>query len=573
VSRIFRRIFSIFLTALAFAGATAAHAAPGPIAVTDFVCPIGGERFAQETGYISDLTESWPDGSRPGDEKVDTIVAECPGNGFVFHPRFAYTPAQLGLAETLIASADYRALAGETRLVRLLWLAPRVGRPAGEQYILLIQASWAARNPAERAALMTRIADEGPALIAAARLTGADEFIARRTVINAQREIGRMAEAQQDHDRLAPQTFDMLKADDGHSTIGPFFDLQKLIEAGDRDRWPLQIMPAEWADAICGGARLDNVLGAWQAATSPAACTRHRQRVAATEIQKANLSTLCADLDPMNADVSLITACVTRDRPDISNAKAKFSANPGPEIARCNATIDDDRDAALSAFCTDYYWALEDRIGVLLADDEPARAILCGPESGGPDDDSLGRGCRLALEFRQDRTIRQMLEDPSTLEGRCAAKGPDADIWLVMACFNHRVRKDHALLTDLVSNPAAYDMLCGYYAPFLGDTVPLDGNAYETRCAVATEIRSNMQGLGANPQPAQRAKCVELYIVLPGEGTHFPCASAAAVAANFDESAGKDSRPLASLVRTDAEHIVAASKAQGSPMLPKDMVR
>ena len=194
-------LLAVLIAAAAATGA-AAKASPGPIEVKDFVCPIGGERFAQETGYISDPTESWPDGSRPGDEKVDSIVAECPGNGFVFHPRFTYTPAQLDLAKTLIASADYRALADETRLVRLLWLAPRVGRSAEEQFILLTQASWAAPNAGERTALMTRIVDEGPALIAVADLSGTNGFLARRTLINAQREIGHMKEAQENLDRL-----------------------------------------------------------------------------------------------------------------------------------------------------------------------------------------------------------------------------------------------------------------------------------------------------------------------------------------------------------------------------------
>src|SRR5687767_11674367 len=159
----------------------AAFAAPAPAAESqadpevydqrEFTCPVGGGKFTQDVGYSTYPLVTFPDGSYPGDERIDAQIPVCPDNGLVILPDYEamqapgtdrmiygdYSPAELALLPRLIADPAYDALAPDGRHIQALWLATRLGRPAFTRFTLLQRAGWATTDPALRKRLMTRL--------------------------------------------------------------------------------------------------------------------------------------------------------------------------------------------------------------------------------------------------------------------------------------------------------------------------------------------------------------------------------------------------------------------------------
>ncbi|HEX4848281.1 MAG TPA: hypothetical protein VFV30_09055, partial [Novosphingobium sp.] len=242
----------------------------------EFICPVGGERFRQDTSFPTFPLESYPDGGGPGVEGSDAGLPECPSNGLVLLVPYkheqgdsqeAYTPEEIARLPALIASPEYQALRKDTRAARLVWLAEKLGRPAWQRFHLLQRAAWVARTPEERRRWMTRIANEGEGLAASPGFPPVFAIEVRYYTVNALRELGRFDEASAMLARLRNDALAQRRAERGDQPPNPHVmetldtdslagieELQKAIDLRDDDRFPVSMMGEKWANLVCGDA-------------------------------------------------------------------------------------------------------------------------------------------------------------------------------------------------------------------------------------------------------------------------------------------------------------------------------
>lgn len=114
-----------------------------------YTCPIGGERFLQETQLSASYFRQDLDTRRHGRGPSPWPLPKCPGNGFVlFEPKFS--AADLEQLAPLVASAEYQALAQKAVDRHLAaYLMEKIGRPARAVAYAYLEASWQAETPAE----------------------------------------------------------------------------------------------------------------------------------------------------------------------------------------------------------------------------------------------------------------------------------------------------------------------------------------------------------------------------------------------------------------------------------------
>jgi hypothetical protein len=240
--------------------AGAAHAGtPYPQKMT---CPVGGEPFVFTATASYSTWGSRPDGKPYGSWEFPNPVPECPGNRLVVFAQF--TKDQIKQLEPLLASPEYKALAGETTYYRMLWLAKALKLPNIPDAWLLLQASWQVDGDPERKARYQR---EFVAAVDAEPVKPEDIgwLNDQLRAVNAERELGQFDAAKARIGRLreglsksppAPE-----KADPGGQSADPevarknilaFLDKQALvISRKDAGSEPLELITPRIAARKC----------------------------------------------------------------------------------------------------------------------------------------------------------------------------------------------------------------------------------------------------------------------------------------------------------------------------------
>lgn len=132
--------------AVAVLGMLAVTPAAGAMTVfpMEHTCPLGGERFTQDTVMSGTAFGHYLDGRGFGPIASPWPLVECPGNGFPIY-RHDFSKAELGQLAPLIASDAYQRMRkDETQYWRLGWLLEQLQAPLEEQAAVLRQATWEA---------------------------------------------------------------------------------------------------------------------------------------------------------------------------------------------------------------------------------------------------------------------------------------------------------------------------------------------------------------------------------------------------------------------------------------------
>jgi hypothetical protein len=122
---------------------------------SDFVCPVGGERFTKEgfepprfKGYDVPVRASEFRRFRERDSDEFAEFPECPSNGLPLYREF--TKNELKRLPALLNDPAFIALRKDTQPMRSYWLATRLGNSAETKLVLILPAIELARTLAER---------------------------------------------------------------------------------------------------------------------------------------------------------------------------------------------------------------------------------------------------------------------------------------------------------------------------------------------------------------------------------------------------------------------------------------
>jgi hypothetical protein len=524
-------ISGLFVLLAAPAPAAESQAEPYVFDQREFACPVGGAKFTQDVSYSTFSLVTFPDGSYPGDERIDAEIPVCPDNGLVILPDFAamaapgnnsmiyadYSAAELASLPALIVDPTYAALKPDGRHIQALWLATRLGRPAFTRFNLLQRATWAAVDPALRRRLVARLAEEGPGLIDAADLPDQSRRHYRFFIVNALRELGRFDEALALIDAIERQGPPVRAPVDPDNMYGPDEyapQMRALIAEKDMERYPVRLMPPKWAASACGGEDMRPPYGPLSA-TSKAACKRRAAEQAreAAEIDAAMeeeeklrrnpaaLDRACAATPEAQRRGGLAMACrsVAYER---DKAAGDAMAKDGPRLAAaCEATPEDRRDGALRHGCEQYETVLAVALEGLLVDDDTAYGILC-PEDGivHPVDRAavLDQACTRIRELRHNKDIDRMLADPAALDAKCASLSEDDEFTeLASACLRRAGDIEQAERERIAGDDAAFARKCARFGRRLSEPANYDG--YE-RESDALEYCWSLQDIRERPR-------------------------------------------------------------------------
>jgi hypothetical protein len=605
---------TLFLGLLALVG-TQVHAAEG-FQVRDFTCPVGGARFTQDVGYMSLVLVQFPDGSWLGDDKVDAQIPECPGNGLVLIPDYAhepadgsfvyldYTPAQLAKVTELVASGEYRALLGKGRHERALFLADKLGLPAGTRWELLRRSTWAAVVPAERRRLVERFAAGAPALIEAMGASEDMRRLQRLALANALRELGRFDEAEAilvdivhslpaDADATDPEY-----ARDLQSAVGR---MMEAIEYRDDDRFPVDMAFEKWRNGVCGGGALPPPYGP-RTKNAEAACARHAQRREAMEEEFEQsrklqqdpeaLASACAKTPAEKRDPGLANACREVEWESDEKAGKELARNePRKVAAECEATPEAELEGPMRSACSTFQTILESELETLVVEDDDAYAIVCQDGRSPPDRAGYADlACSSAERERSDREAKRLLADPVALDAKCKSKDGDRSHGLGQACMERGAALDKLEVDRLAGDPKAYTAACAAYEgkepdPYDGEfdkqeylcgqvrdrrdraeieRLSTDPAAYAAACA-AMEAEEEIADYAAykRNRPCLEAKSRRAMAAAKSEDADDDALADDAPAARFavDEGIFGDDSGLRQAARDFARRIVAKAKA------------
>lgn len=470
----------------------------------EFTCPVGGAKFTQDVGFSTYPLVTFPDGSYPGDDRIETEIPICPENGLVLIPDFVamnapgtsrmiyseYSSAELARLPALIGDPAYSALKADGRHVQALWLATRLGRPALVRFMLLQRATWAATDPGLRKRLVERFVAEGPALIEAADMPDHGMRRVRYYIVNALRELGRFDEALALIDSIERGGPPVPAPADPDSLYGPgdyASRMRAVIAAKDMDRFPVALMPDKWAASVCGGEAMPPPYGP-PSATTRAACARRATEQARRNAQAESEAESL--VDDMEQD-QLAGAALAKDGPKLA--------------AACESTPQSERDGPLQSACITYEGLLESALAEAMSKDDSAFAILCPGEGFEHPDDrasSLEVTCDGAVRWRDSLAAERLLADPAALDARCAAV-PDRerDGPLGEACQKRSWAIEEAALKRVADDPKAFASRCGRFARAL--SVPDDYSGTEgDELRYCRRIKDVRDGNGPRP-PAE----------------------------------------------------------------------
>lgn len=496
--------------------------------VKSFTCPLTGKPFTQDVGYSTFPLVTFPDGSYPGDEKIDTQIPVCPADGLVILPDFSpplsevqamsdtltytrYTKAELARLPALMAGPAYAALKADGRYAQAHWLATQLGRPVFDRFTMLQRATWAAVDPALRRKLVERLVSEGPALIAASDRPAPYKRYLQLYIVNGLRELGRFDEAITLLDAMDREAAAALAKDEVEDAEVSTGEMRTVIAAKDMDRFPVGLMPSKWANAICNDDR-DMPPPYTRTATTKAACaTREAERKrSAREDEDAfaeldrwrkdvdGLDKACAATPEDKRSKGLQMGCESRQARRDETEAAEFVKDGGRAAAACEAAREDEHEGVLLYACMDYGIVLEEELGRALADDDLAWSIICpkGDNEGYSYPDRwhiASSGCRNARETRKNRAVEAMLADPAKIDATCAMTPEEKMHGLLFsACLERNSRRRTETIEQLATKPADFDQMCARYAKTnsAGNDVFIKEDEQEV-CRRAWRLREN----------------------------------------------------------------------------------
>ncbi|RNF83285.1 hypothetical protein [Montanilutibacter psychrotolerans] len=512
------RALSVGLLALATIAPWASRGAPSDAATFDvrqFVCPLSGETFSQDVGYAAMPLVQFADGSWLGDHLVDAQIPECPRDGLVLIPDYAnadqaqslpyleYSLDQLMQLHDLLGSDAYRKLRHSSRHERAQWLATQLGMPAQTRMQLLVRASWATTDRADRRRLVTRIADEGPTLIEAFTTPEAEKRTARLLVANALREMGRFADANTLLDSMLasiPADANVTDPDNTQALVGTISGLQEAIAHRDDDRFPVDLSSAKWAASVCNGGDLPPPYGPITTNAKAACERRQRDRQSREDsLQETirlgetpeELERQCRTTPAGQQTPGLARACELAQGVRDERVGHELVVHQARQVAAdCEATPAQERNGPLGSACFSYETALQFALANVLIDDNAAYAIICADDELPEDRAGFATlACSTAQSDRLDRAIEKLLAAPASLDAACAAT-PERDrgLELNLACHRRHSELWQARVDRLAADPAAYDTACAKIDTRTVDA-PREGEYDDVLCDDARRAR------------------------------------------------------------------------------------
>jgi hypothetical protein len=473
----------------------AASPAHEPLRLESFTCPLTGKAFKQDVGYNTFPLVTFPDGSYPGDEKVDAQLPVCPADGLILLPDFSpilseeqamgdaliyprYTRAELAKLPALIADPAYAALKADGRYAQAHWLATQLGRPAFDRFTMLQRATWGAIDPALRRKLVERLVTEGPALLEASIRPAPYKRYLRLIIVNGLRELGRFDEALNMLDAIDRDSAAALAQDVIEDAEVSTQEMRAVIVAKDTDRFPVGLMPSRWANVVCKDrdmpppyARTETTKAACAARGAERDRTAREDEEAFAELDRwrkdvAGLDKACAATPEDKRSKGLQWGCENRQRRR-DEAEAIELVKDGDKTAlACEAGREEDRNGVLLTACISYTGVLEDELGRALADDDLAWSVIC------PNGDNqsysypdrwhvASSGCRNARDTRKNRAVEAMLGDRAKIDATCAMTPQEKMHGLLFdACLEHNSRRRTETIARLATVPADFERMC-----------------------------------------------------------------------------------------------------------------
>lgn len=564
--------------------------------VRSFTCPLGGEPFTQDVGYLTLPLETLPDGSWLGDVGIVTQIPECPGNGLVILPDFAameasgeqgmlysdYAPTELARLPALIADPEYAAARADGRYALAYWLATRLERPPFERFVLLQRATWGALAPELRRKLVAKFVAEAPMLIEASDLTGGQKRFYTGYVANGLRELGRFDEALALLDRLEAEGGAVqAAADPGDlytTELGPA--LRRAIAGNDDGRFPVEMLSPRLVGLFCGGQAVPPY--DQRSAATDAACRTRREREAREAAEEeaafeesyalredpAALDRLCGETPAEARGRGLQMACETQQRErDVSEGDelARHGATLAP---MCEATPENAREGPLFFACLSYGIALESALQQALEADDEGYAILCGGDGSRelPDRNRhVTAACSAAHQSRLDAAVAALLANPAALAPRCAVAAEDTDdIPLAVACSTRERERMDARIELLVADDREYRRQCARFGGKPNDAFAADPSEDEIACDQALYRREEPDGVAldwAADETSEAEEVVELALEYLATGAEADPSTSSETRRMDPFAEGSELRIAA---RAAAEAIVVRARAEGT---------
>ncbi|MEY4269511.1 MAG: hypothetical protein RLZZ58_727, partial [Pseudomonadota bacterium] len=414
------------------------------------------------------------------------------------------------LLPALIADPEYRALADEGRYAQAYWLATKLGRPAYDCFFMLQRSTWATRDPAMRARLVARFADDGPALIDAYTQGEPVKRFHRMYIVNALRELGRFDAALALLDAIGASGAPVPGQADPDSIYGPGAadgPMRLAILQRDDGRFAAATLPQKMLNDICDD-ELTLIYGPTKPATK-AACKVRRDAEAKESADfegamalrnDSGLDAECAALAPDKRSGELKIACefAQNDRDQLA---ANVLTKDGAKLAAdCAATPEHKRGGPLRAGCGRLESAVGNALGAQLADDAAGYALFCpGNRDNYLEDRSeiASDGCMQAGWKLKSRQEEALVADPAKLDPMCAKADDlteDIDFYevLLAACSSLNMQRETSEIERLATSPAAFDADCGRFAKTNGAGNDVFGlTEPQERCNRAWRLREN----------------------------------------------------------------------------------
>ncbi|MEZ5692807.1 MAG: hypothetical protein R3D99_02960 [Altererythrobacter sp.] len=446
----------LFVCTLALMGAVAAPASAKALnpeqakqwefKPESFTCPLTGKRFKQVVTHPHFPLESYPDGSHPGDEWIDTQIPECPQDRVPILPDYAasmegedagsgrlvyhtYTAEELARIPGLIASEEWTALLSQTRHQRAYWLAKQLGRPSFDRFELLLHSPWSAENDEQKRTALEVLINDLPAI--ADDLDAPPEYrvFARYYMVDALRQLARFDEALALLDLLDKQVVDAEPGEDPDWAYARGeYSLQqaRAIKLKDSDRFAIEALDDRIAGRLCSDPASYPAMRGPNAARS---CKAREERLAREDAERgavrallddrAALDMQCDDAAPDARDAILDEACrQAQHEADWAKGERLVREQPEQVAAICEAAAEPDRNTVQVSACTSYDFTLGYAVAELLDADDAAFAALCdvGTQLGYG---AISHSCKLSSERRDYRRAVDLWQDQASLRNTC----------------------------------------------------------------------------------------------------------------------------------------------------------
>lgn len=455
-----------------------------------FTCPLGGETFKQAVTHPHLVLASFPDGSHLGDEWIDQVIPECPGNGLLILPDYAATPegqvppqyytysaADLERLPGLLASADWQALKGHARTLRGYWLATQLSLSAKTRWELLLHASWGAENGGQRSTALEWLVRDGPRLIAEVFAGDEEEEIwARERIANAYRELGRFEEAA----GALGWDADFIRAEVDVASQEVDDPMRLALAARDDDRFAIDLLSNDIASRVCNLAEFAEYRGPHAAERCAAREERAQIRQAVSDEafelgqNTAALDVECAAVAASDRHPALAQACRFRQT-DLNRAEADrlLQQDVGTVAEACWAgptkvpTI-----TAMEMACAGYRRAMGGVVQHLLIRDARAYELLCTKKAVTyEEDDEVNLACTQAADRLAEIGALEMWKDLPALRKYCAKTdleqrsnaGITACVWTE---FYSEKKPPEAYALEYLNGPMFYDALSQHAVPY-----------------------------------------------------------------------------------------------------------